>query len=289
MGDARPLVSIGLPVYNGGAHLRRALDSLLGQDYAEIEIIVRDNESSDDTAAIVREYAARDARVRSFRNASNLGAVRNFELVLADAAGRYFMWAAHDDRWSSDYVGRLVQALDRHPGAVLETGRARFVDPAGLPSPGVVDSHAPGATLEPWLALLRWHATHWIYGVFVRERLLELVSSLWTHRPWGGDMVWLLGLSASSEIAGDEDAVLYKTLKESPHLPSTPRARVEWQLWYGRSLLREILTSRLPLGEKLRASGAVAAYWWRYVTHSGLPYLLASLLAAARDVVLRRK
>lgn len=119
--------------------------------------------------------------------------------------------------------GRLVRAREQQPRAVLAAGRAEFVDEAGLPVPGAIGSSAPVPTLEPWLALLRWHATHWIYGVFVRERLVEHASSLWTHRPWGGDLVWLLGLSASNAIAGDEAAVLYKTLKESPYVPATPR------------------------------------------------------------------
>lgn len=284
MGDS-PLVSIGLPVYNGGAHLRRALDSLLAQEGAEIEILVRDNASTDDTEAIVREFAARDARVRSFRNGANLGAARNFQLVLTDAAGEYFMWAAHDDRWSSDYVGLLVQALQHDPRAVLAAGKAVFNDAAEGPLPDPPDSPAPDARLAPFVTLLRGHATHWIYGVFVRERLLELAARLWDQPPWGGDMVWLMGLSTSEKITGDQGAVLYKMLKPSPYAPSTPREIAAWQFWYGRSILGEVWASPLPLRRKLSAAGEAGRYWWKYVTGNGFPYLLSIWLKAARETV----
>jgi glycosyltransferase involved in cell wall biosynthesis len=285
MGDARPLVSIGLPVYNGGAHLRRALDSLLAQEWAEIEIVVRDNASTDDTEGIVREYAARDMRLRWFRNGENLGAARNFQLVLEDAAGKYFMWAAHDDRWSSDYVGRLVNALQREPRAVLAAGKAVFSDAAEGGPTEFPDSPPPDERLAPFTTLLRGHATHWIYGVFVRERLLELAARLWGQPLWGGDMVWLMGLSTSEQIAGDEGAVLYKTLKPSSYAPATPREIAAWQLWYGRSILGEVLASPLPLRRKISAAGEVGRYWWKYVTSSGYAHLVLTWLRAARDLV----
>ena len=64
-----PVVSIGLPVYNGERWLRSALDCLLGQTYRNIELVVCDNASTDATAALCAEYVERDPRVRYFRNA----------------------------------------------------------------------------------------------------------------------------------------------------------------------------------------------------------------------------
>jgi glycosyltransferase involved in cell wall biosynthesis len=269
-------------VYNGGTLLRRALDSLLAQDYPSLEIVIRDNASKDDTEIISREYAARDPRIRYVRNPSNVGVVGNFRLALGDATGKYFMWAAHDDLWGRDYVSRLARALMSHPGAVLAAGRAVFVEPDGSLIPNAVDSHAPGGARDPCVALLEWHATHWIYGIFVRDRLVEFAPELWRHRPWGGDMVWLMRLSASHEVAGDDEAAIYKTLKPSIYEPKLPRDVAAWQFWYGGSIIREILASPLPVRRKVRGASAAATYWWRYVTAKGYRHLASTWLAALR-------
>lgn len=101
---AGPKVSIGLPVYNGGKYLSQALGALLGQTYPHFELILSDNASTDSTEAICKDYAARDPRIRYVRQAENLGAVRNFEFTLEQATGEFFMWAAHDDLWSPDFI-----------------------------------------------------------------------------------------------------------------------------------------------------------------------------------------
>ena len=69
-----PKVSIGLPVRNGGRHLGEAIDSILAQTFADFELIISDNASTDDTAAICATYAARDPRVRVIRQERNIGA-----------------------------------------------------------------------------------------------------------------------------------------------------------------------------------------------------------------------
>ena len=73
-----PLLSVGVPVYNGGQYLAAALDSALGQDYDNVEIVIADNCSSDDTAEIGRRYARTDVRVRYLRNAEHIGPSSNF-------------------------------------------------------------------------------------------------------------------------------------------------------------------------------------------------------------------
>ena len=76
--NAAPLVSIGVPVYNGERLLGRTLESLLAQTYTHLEIIISDNASTDSTPAIAREFADRDPRVRYVRNETNIGAIPTF-------------------------------------------------------------------------------------------------------------------------------------------------------------------------------------------------------------------
>ena len=73
-----PRVSIGMPVWNGGRYIRAGLESLLGQTFGDLELIISDNASTDATQAICEEYAKRDSRVRYHRNARNIGLQANF-------------------------------------------------------------------------------------------------------------------------------------------------------------------------------------------------------------------
>ena len=109
-----PRVSIGMPVYNGEAYIRQAIDSLCNQSFSEFEIIISDNASSDGTEAICRAYAARDHRVKYIRQDTNLGVLPNFKLVLEEARAEYFMWAASDDSQESEFLRSLVAVLDEH-------------------------------------------------------------------------------------------------------------------------------------------------------------------------------
>jgi glycosyltransferase involved in cell wall biosynthesis len=126
-----PRVSIGLPVYDGERYLRAALDSLLSQTFDDVELIICDNASTDGTEAVCRTYAASDPRIRYFRNATNLGAMRNFDLAFAHARGRYFKWAAADDLVEREFVRRCVEVLDREPEVVLCHSETRIIDEHG--------------------------------------------------------------------------------------------------------------------------------------------------------------
>lgn len=117
-----PLVSIGVPVYNGESVLPRALDSLLAQTYRNVEIVVCDNASTDGTEEICREYAARDRRIRYVRNPTNIGCNPNFWKTFQLSRGEFFMWASADDSKPTSAVEECVLALQQNPNAVLAYG-----------------------------------------------------------------------------------------------------------------------------------------------------------------------
>lgn len=129
--DHKPLVSIGLPVYNGEKYLAETLESLLSQTFTDFELIISDNASTDGTEEIAKACVARDSRVRYYRNEANLGASRNFNRVFELASGKYFKWASHDDLCAREYLERCVEALDRDPGVVLCYTRSQAIDEHG--------------------------------------------------------------------------------------------------------------------------------------------------------------
>jgi glycosyltransferase involved in cell wall biosynthesis len=126
-----PKVSIGLPVYNGANFLAETLDAILAQTFANFELIICDNASTDDTQAICEAYAARDGRIHYHRNAENIGAAANYNLAFELARGDYFKWSAHDDVMEPMFLACCVEALDERADVVLAFTRAIAIDDDG--------------------------------------------------------------------------------------------------------------------------------------------------------------
>ncbi|MGD8279436.1 MAG: glycosyltransferase family 2 protein, partial [Gemmatimonadota bacterium] len=103
-----PLLSVGLPVWNGLPYLEETLRSILNSEFQDYEIIVCDNASTDGTPELLAEYAAREPRIRFVRNETNIGAARNYNLTFELARGRYFRWMASDDLHSPGAIARCI-------------------------------------------------------------------------------------------------------------------------------------------------------------------------------------
>ncbi|WP_306132219.1 glycosyltransferase family 2 protein [Roseivivax marinus] len=129
--SCRPVLSIGLPVCNGAQYLREAIDSILSQTWDDFELIISDNASEDETADICAAYAEQDPRVRLIRQPRNLGAAPNYNLLVDEARGRYFKWAAHDDNLRPRFLEACIDALEANPQAVLAYPRTDVIDGAG--------------------------------------------------------------------------------------------------------------------------------------------------------------
>ena len=125
------LVSVGLPVFNGARYLQQALDSLVGQTYENIELVICDNASTDGTADICHEYQARDKRIRYYLNEENVGAAENYNRCFRLARGEYFKWAAHDDVCAPELLARCVEVLERDPSVVVCFGEQVDIDERG--------------------------------------------------------------------------------------------------------------------------------------------------------------
>ncbi len=129
---SKPLVSIGLPVYNGERFLVEALDAMLSQTFGDFELIVSDNASTDTTERICRDRARSDARIQYWRNPDNRGAAWNFNRVLGLARGEFFKWVCHDDVCGPTFLARCVETfLSESPAVVLVYPRSRVIDENG--------------------------------------------------------------------------------------------------------------------------------------------------------------
>lgn len=168
------LVSIGVPVYNAETTIEAVVEDLRNQTYPHTEIIISDNASTDDTAAICRRLATSDQRIRLYQQPENVGAEANFRIVLQHARGRYFMWAAADDRWQSSFVQRNLEQLLRNVGLVgsisrvlwLEDGVAKGLAPGTAPLDGT-----PRQNIKSYVRRARDNSR--FYGLFDRAVLAE--------------------------------------------------------------------------------------------------------------------
>lgn len=129
-----PVLTLGMPLYNGESYLEGALSSILTQTYTDFELIVSDNASTDRSMELVREFAARDNRIRIRQHEKNLGAAINYNVLVKLARGKYFKWAAHDDLLAPEYLERCVENLDRHADAVLCYPTTLMIDEQGKPT-----------------------------------------------------------------------------------------------------------------------------------------------------------
>lgn len=105
------LVSIAMATYNGEKYLIQQLDSILTQTYKDLEIIICDDKSLDNTVEIIKEYQKTDSRIKFFPNEINLGFKKNFEKAISLCNGNYIALSDQDDIWEKDKIEILLNNI----------------------------------------------------------------------------------------------------------------------------------------------------------------------------------
>jgi glycosyltransferase involved in cell wall biosynthesis len=302
-----PLVSIGLPVYNGARFLREAMDSILAQTFTDFELIVSDNASTDTTEDICREFAARDPRVRYYRNERNMGASYNYNRVTELAVGKYIRHAAHDDVLAPTNIERCVAVLEADDGVALSYPQMSRIDEQGR----VIDTFTDSLDLRDEDPVARWRRFHQlcddgsmcdpVFGLFrasvlkatpvlgrfaaadvvllaevaLRGRVQEVPEVLFFER-------WHAGTSVNANKTPDERAAWFD-----------PAARGRWENHLPQyRWLREYLAivGRAPLSPAQKAACTAALVPWLWKHKRGLvlgPAALALKLAGLERLAVR--
>lgn len=172
-----PLVSIGIPTYNRPEGMKRTLDFILGQTYANIEIILSDNCSTNqEVEEIARQYTIEDSRVKYFRQSENVGIVKNFQFVLSEAKGEFYMWAADDDEWHPSFIQTCLDSMGNADMAMQHNYRTLY--------------RKLGKTVESSTTPLNENLTYYenlliyfnginmsiFYGLYRREKILPVLK-----------------------------------------------------------------------------------------------------------------
>jgi glycosyltransferase involved in cell wall biosynthesis len=126
-----PVVSVIMPAYNAAAFVAESIESVLHQSYPAFELIVVDDGSSDDTAAIVERYTQADARVQLIRcrNSGKPSIARN--IGIERATGDYLSFLDSDDVWLPERLSRTVAAMRAHPEWIAAFHDIDIVDSGG--------------------------------------------------------------------------------------------------------------------------------------------------------------
>lgn len=200
--SVNPLVSIGLPVYNGEEFIHRSIDALLNQSYKNFELIISDNASIDNTLKIIKRFEALDSRVKILQNKSNQGSIWNFNNVFLHSNGKYFMWASHDDHHEETFISECVEAMESNGFAALCAPRMQMTEAGSdlVLWTASMDSFKDKLTLSS-----RYRETLWnfpavaIYGLYRRE-LVAKTDLL--PQVIGGDLVFIQNLALYGNFIG---------------------------------------------------------------------------------------
>lgn len=278
MSKTNPLVTVGLPVFNGEKYLNGALESLLGQEYENLEIVISDNASTDRTPEILEEWKKRDDRIRLYRNGQNLGGAANFNRVLELARGEYFRWAGHDDLLDPRMIGFCVETLETNgPSYILAFPDTVEIDAAGeeIETPRLrLELHQTSA-LARYRQVVRYVGkAHVIFGLMRRD---AVQSTGGLGRFASADLVLIGKLALRGKFIRVPESLFYRRIHKEASWhkvgkfegftewfdPSKTKKIVypSWRLWGG--FVQAPLTAPLPVHERVACSAAAFFDWAR--------------------------
>jgi glycosyltransferase involved in cell wall biosynthesis len=190
-----PKVSVLIPSYNCARYLPEAIESVLGQDFRDFELLIIDDCSTDDSRSVIQHYATLDSRIMFQTNLVNLGAVQNWNRCLAQARGEYVKLLCCDDALvSAQALSKIVRLLEAHPAAVMAVSARNIIDEASRLIHVCDALHAPG-----------WHEHH---------------------------KVAALCLGKGSNLIGEPSAVLFRRRNADRGFDPRYRQIVDLEMWF---------------------------------------------------------
>lgn len=224
-------VSLAMPIYNGEQWVEETFRSILAQDFADFELIITDNASTDRTEEICRGFANRDSRIRYVRNERNLGASANYNLGLSLATGEFFKWCACDDLISPNCVGALVRALEQDPEAIGAFPKTECIDESGAVIPLVGKPLPDRSGLTPaqrfMRGVLEGGTMFEIFGLFRRDVLYKTML----HLPYyGSDRALMAEVALLGEFIRVPEATFFNREHRARSININDKlSRARWQ------------------------------------------------------------
>ncbi len=201
-----PLVSIGIPTFNRAESLRIAIESVIKQDYKNIEIVICDNGSTDATESICRSYSKSQNNINYYRSVNNQGALKNFQSAIEKCNGEYFMWLADDDFIDTNYVTECAKILMTDDEMAVVGGCALFFG-------GKNDTNGYNFSIVSKNALIRMCSYYWgVYdnSIFYGLMRSEIAKKNNLKPSMVSDWLFIAGMAFQGKILTTEQTVIHR-------------------------------------------------------------------------------
>lgn len=267
------LVSIGMPVRNGEQFLVSAIQSVLAQDHAHLELVISDNASHDGTEEICREFARSDPRVRYHRQPENIGLLNNFIRVLDFADGAYFKWLGDDDWLTPTYVSRCLEVFAEDAALLLVTTQQAYVGSDGKPQTKRYEGYRMRSErpVERFIEMLRLLNESYLlldplYGLMRRAQVAKIPRTNMLRE----DETFAARLALTGPFGHVPEVLSYRRSKPFTRLPQLA-LRLGVPAWHARvatalqcrELLKGVREAELGPEERRRAGAAIARMYLR--------------------------
>lgn len=207
-----PLVTVGIPTFNRSKSLIRAIRSAVSQSYRNLEIIISDNGSTDETAAMCQGFLA-DKRVQYHRWSINHGGTANFARLLELGTGEYFIFLADDDWLDTEFIHKCVSVLSQNRTLAIVCGETFYYHNENL-AIKVKEPEFMGDS--PALRVLEYFRSVERNGMFYGVMRRELMSKFQVRALMADDWLALAGMVFVGKVANADGAVLNRSLVEVP-------------------------------------------------------------------------
>ena len=183
--------------------------SALAQDHPNIEVVVSDDGSTDDTPARMRALEAADSRLRYVRHEPNAGHAVNFNRALEATTGEYAMWLTDDDWIEPGYVSRCLAALRADPKLISVCGRGRYYRGEEM----VVQERAMNLLqTRPAERVLKFYAQVTLNGVLYGVARREVLARHGFPHLLGGDWILMSTVACEGQIRTLEDVHIHRSI-----------------------------------------------------------------------------
>ncbi|MGD0170552.1 MAG: glycosyltransferase family 2 protein [Halobacteriota archaeon] len=200
MNFKEPAVTVIIPTYKRPRLLRRAINSVLDQTYQDFQICVYDNASGDETREIMKVLMQKDARIKYFCHAENIGVVKNCIFALERVNTPFFSFLCDDDILLPNFLETTLSAFNRYPTAMLSAGLCLIVQDREIKAispPGSREGYlAPPDSL---LEIIRHHLT-WTSVLIRREVIQTEVGTFDEEADYATDIDYLFRIAAHHPI-----------------------------------------------------------------------------------------
>lgn len=238
MSHRTPTISVGMPVYNGERYLMQAIECVLAQTFGDFELLISDNASTDTTEAICRDHAARDARITYIRNATNIGAARNYNQLFERSQGRYFRWFNADDLSKPTLHQRCLDALLAQPDASVAYGKTEKVDGTGRLIAVYEDrlDLRQDSAAERFFEALRVVGLINVHYGLMRREAVRRTSLMGSGTFPAADVNLVIELALQGKIIEIPEVLFYRRIHDEAFSGGRTDVTAHTQFWLGRDV-----------------------------------------------------